>query len=62
MAYTPTGLQAMYPIYFARTRPEQTNKDEYNGAIAQNENNLNQNLALLYNKIIELEAALAEIQ
>lgn len=60
MSYTQTGLQAMYPIYLARVKRQGENEDEYNSAIAQNENNLNQNLELLYNKLIELEAALSE--
>jgi len=57
MSYIPTGLQAMFPVYLARTA--ETN--EGNSNIAQNENNLNQNLATLFNKIQDLEAALGEI-
>ena len=60
MAYTPTGMQALFPVYLARMASGAEGRDEYNSAIAQNENNLNQNLELLYNKLLELETALAE--
>jgi hypothetical protein len=35
-------------------------RDAYDSSVAQNENNLNQNLELLYNKLLEIESALAE--
>lgn len=35
-------------------------RDAYDSGVAQNENNLNQNLELLYNKLLELESALAD--
>ena len=35
-------------------------RDTYDSGVAQNENNLNQNLELLYGKLLELESALAE--
>lgn len=52
-----TGLQAMFPVYLARVRADGESTEEYNSMIAQNENNLNQNLESLYNKLLELEAA-----
>ena len=62
MAYLPTGMQALFPIYLARLADPQENRDAYNSAIAQNENNLNQNLELLYHKLLELETALANVE
>ena len=62
MAYTPTGLQALFPIYLARMQSGTENRDAYDSAVAQNENNLNQNFELLYNKLLTLEAALANAE
>lgn len=60
MAYTPTGMQALFPIYLGRMPQSGENRDTYDSGVAQNENNLNQNLELLYGKLLELESALAE--
>ena len=60
MAYTPTGMQALFPVYLGRLPSANVDRDAYDSGIAQNENNLNQNLELLYNKLLELESALAE--
>ncbi len=60
MAYTPTGLQAMFPVYLGRMPSAADDRDGYDSSVAQNENNLNQNLELLYNKLLELESAFAE--
>ena len=35
-------------------------RDAYDSSVAQNESNLNQNLEILYNKLLELETAFAE--
>jgi hypothetical protein len=59
MPHEPTGMQAMFPVYLAREYVQNAEADARNGSIAQNENNLNQNLATLYNKVLEIEAALA---
>ena len=61
MRYIPSGLQAMFPIYLARVSEETERGEAKNSQIAQNENNLNQNLATLFNKLLDLEAALADI-
>jgi hypothetical protein len=61
MAYTPTGMQALFPIYLGRMPQGGEDRDAYDSGVAQNENNLNQNLELLCNKILELESALAEL-
>ena len=60
MAYTSTGMQALFPVYFGRMPSPSIDRDAYDSGVAQNENNLNQNLELLYNKLLELESALAE--
>ena len=61
MAYTPTGMQALFPIYFSRMPSGEHDRDAYDSSVAQNENNLNQNLGILFDKILELEAALAAV-
>ena len=59
MAYTATGMQALFPIYLSRMATESDRKDLFDSAVAQNENNLNQNFELLYRKLLALEAAFA---
>jgi len=61
MAYTPTGMQALFPVYLGRMPSAAVDRDAYDSSVAQNENNLNQNLELLYNKLLEIETALAEL-
>ena len=61
MAFTPTGMQALFPVYFGRMPSGDLDREAYDSGVAQNENNLNQNLELLYNKILELETAIAEL-
>ena len=58
MQYTATGLMALFPVYLERAGHEE-DLEAVNSRIAQNENNLNQDLSILYNKLLELEAALA---
>ena len=60
MAYTPTGMQALFPVYLGRMPDDAVDRETYDSGVAQNENNLNQDLELLYFKILELESALAE--
>ena len=59
-AYVPTGMQALFPVYLGRMPSASIDRDTYDSGVSQNENNLNQNLELLYNKILEIETALAE--
>lgn len=56
-----TGLQAMFPIYLARLKTDGMTADAFNSSIAQNENNLNQNLETLFNKLTELEERLNQL-
>ena len=58
MSYEATGLMALFPVYLERMGREE-DQEAVNSRIAQNENNLNQDLSILYNKLLELEAALA---
>ena len=58
MSYEATGLMALFPVCLERMGREE-DQEAVNSRIAQNENNLNQDLAILYNKLLELEAALA---
>jgi len=62
MAYEKTGMQALFPVYFSRKTSEQTSKEDFDIAVAQNESNLNQNLETLYQKLLELEDYLAAAQ
>ena len=59
MAYEATGVQALFPVYLPRMARADDLRDEYDSAVAQNESNLNQNLESLYQKVLELESALA---
>ena len=61
MSYEATGLMALFPVYLERMGREE-DVEAANSRIAQNENNLNQDLSILYNKLLELEAALAAIE
>ncbi len=61
MSYEATGLMALFPVYLERSG-QQEDTEAINSRIAQNENNLNQNLEILHNKLLELETALAAIE
>ena len=60
MAFIPTGMQALFPVYLGRMPSASVDRDAYDASVAQNENNLNQNLELLFNKLLELESAFAD--
>ena len=60
MDYTPTGMQALFPVYLGRMPSASIDRDAYDSSVAQNESNLNQNREILYTKLLELETALAE--
>jgi len=62
MAYEPTGMQAMFPIYFSRMAERGVNREDYDVSAAQNEGNLNQNLETLYHKLLEIEDYLASLE
>ncbi len=59
MAYTKTGVQAMFPVYFSRMASKNDPRESYDVSAAQNETNLNQNLETLYQKLLEIEEYLA---
>ena len=58
MAYDPTGVQPMFPVYLQRMAAKGESRENYDIAVAINEANLNQNLETLYNKLLEIEAYL----
>ncbi|MDD3919916.1 MAG: hypothetical protein PHO41_01875 [Eubacteriales bacterium] len=58
MAYVKTGVQALFPVYLPRPRQDGERREEHETCIAQNENNLNQNLSILYAKLCEMEEQL----
>ncbi len=60
MAYVPTGVQALFPVYLPRQMQKGEDRERHDDAVAQNENNLNQNFSILYQKLIEMEAMLSE--
>jgi len=59
MAYTATGIQALFPVALPREPQRGARREERDTEIAQNENNLNQNFAILYQKLLEMEDKLA---
>jgi len=61
MAVKVTGTQTMFPVYLSRQIASGQSREDYDIAVAQNENNLNQNFAILYAKVAELEAILAAV-
>ena len=60
MAYKATGMQALFPVYLSRMAGSAEQRDSYDSAVAQNENNLNQNFELLFQKLLDLETAFAK--
>ena len=62
MAFQRTGVQALFPVYFARKAGQEITKEEFDISVAQNESNLNQNLETLYQKLQELEDYLATVE
>ena len=60
MAYRPSGLMPLFPIYLARMAAKDAGRDEYDALVAQNEVNLNQNLDILFQKLLEIEQYLGQ--
>lgn len=57
-----TGMQALFPLYLSRRPQKGEDVMEVDSAIAQNENNLNQNFTILYNKVVELEKRIQTLE
>lgn len=57
-----TGMQALFPLYLSRRPQKGEDAMEADSAIAQNESNLNQNFAILYNKVAELEKRIMTLE
>ncbi len=60
MAYRSGGIMPLFPIYLARMAAKDTGRDEYDALVAQNEVNLNQNLDILFQKLLEIEQYLGQ--
>ncbi len=62
MAYTPTGVQSLFPVLLPRqSERREASVEEYETQIAQNESNLNQNFSILFDKLLEMEDQLRQI-
>lgn len=56
------SMQALFPVYLSRNRkPEETTVEDYDQAVSVNEDNLNQNLNILYKEIESLQATVAAL-
>lgn len=53
-----TDIQTMFPVQLPRMRDKDLSAEDYNASVAQNENNMNQNFAILYQELAELKARL----
>lgn len=62
MAYEPTGVMTMYPVYLSRLMAEGETREAYDIGVAQNETNLNQNFETIFQKLIEIEACLTGLE
>ena len=51
-------IQAMFPVQLPRMKDKDQKAEDFNAAVAQNENNMNQNFAILYQELAELKARL----
>ena len=59
MAYIRTGVQALFPVQLPRRPAQNVRQEEYDTMVAQNENNMNQNFSILYQKLMEIEEQLS---
>lgn len=59
MAYTLSGMQALFPVYLSRMAQEGDARDDYDASVALNESNLNQNLEILRQKMAAIESYLS---
>lgn len=59
MAYIATGVQALFPVQLPRGIQKGERGEEYDTVVAQNENSLNQNFSILYQKLMEMEEQLS---
>jgi len=44
-------LQSLFPVYLPKTREDGQSQEDYETAITQNENNINQNFSILFNAL-----------
>lgn len=59
MAGPLSGAQPMFPVYFSRVGGAD-DREKQNQSIAENENCLNQNFAILYQMVSELAVQIGE--
>ncbi|MDO4572341.1 MAG: hypothetical protein Q4C13_03145 [Clostridia bacterium] len=62
MAYEPTGVMTMFPIYLARLKAGGESRESFDIGVAQNEANLNQNFETIYQKLAEMEEYLSGLE
>lgn len=55
------SMQALFPVYLSRLRKQETTTEDYDQAVAVNEENLNQNLSILYQEIESLQEQVAAL-
>lgn len=54
-------LQALFPVYLPKSRGE-TSMEDYDDQVTQNENNLNQNLEILFNAVQALSSQIDSLK
>lgn len=47
-------FQSLFPVYLARAKEKDERTEDYNTSVATNQNNLNQNLNILFNGLTEM--------
>lgn len=55
-------LESMFPIYFARAKQDGETDEDYNTAIAQNENLCNQNFKILFDALADIQATVTGLK
>lgn len=60
MGNLEAGLQSMQPVFFSRFGSEAT-EEEKNKAVAQNENNMNQNFQTLFQELEAMKEFLSSL-
>lgn len=56
------GIQSLFPVYLPRQIQQGQRREDYDTSVAQNENNLNQDLSILYYKLRDLEELVLTLQ
>lgn len=56
------NIQSLFPVYLPHAKPEDQSTEDYDTSVSTNENNLNQNLRILYNEIVNLSDTVSKQQ